>query len=154
MHTSVAESICNDRITLYLRRRLYNEYKSLIARAKAESYSLEQVVSETLDIRNNPTYRRNHESILPYAFEIPLKDLSKYADAVTRVTKNNLHFTGQVISTFATMTDKELLRVFSLTFLGNLAYLSRKSKEPIITTWALGMFRRAHEVMKSRPSAR
>lgn len=147
---SVAESICNDRESRYLRRRIYDEYTTLIARAKENNYSMEQIMDENLEIRNKPAYKRNHEIIFRYAFELPLKDLSKYADAVTRMTKNNLLFMGPVISSFATMTDADLADVCNLTLLGNLAYVGRKSTQPIISAWALGMFRRVHEVMKPR----
>ncbi len=147
---SVAESVFNNRESRYLRRRIYDEYKTLIERAKLNNYTMDQIMDENLEIRNKPTYKRNHEAILPFAFDMPMKDLSKYADTVTRMTKNNLAFIGPIISTFATLTDPELARACTLTLLGNLAYIGRKSKQPIISAWALGMFKRVYEVMKPR----
>ncbi len=147
---SVAESVFNNRESRYLRRRMYDEYKTLIERAKLNDYSMGQIMDENLEIRKKTTYIRNHEAILPFAFDIPLKDLSKYADAVTRMTKNSIGFMGRVMGVFATMTDSYLSRQCTLTLLGNLAYISRKSKEPMISTWALGMFKRVYEVMKPR----
>ncbi len=111
---------------------------------------MEKILEESLEIKHKPAYKQNHAAVFPYAFAMPLKTLSKYADAVTRITKNNLAFIGPVVSTFATMTDAELARGCNLTMLGNLAYISRKSEHPFIVHWALGMFSRLHEILKGR----
>jgi hypothetical protein len=150
VHTTVPESICNDRETRYLRKRIHSDYTNLIKRAKDNGYSMEQILENVLEIRNKPTYKQNHAAVFPYAFAMPLKVLSKYADAVTRMTKNNLAFVGPVVSTFATMTDADLARTCTLTLLGNLAYITRKSEQQFIVHWALGMFSRLHEILKGR----
>ncbi len=111
---------------------------------------MDEILEKSLEIRNTSAYKRNHASVFPYAFAMPLEVLSKYADAVTRLTKNNLVFLGPVISTFASMTDADLARVCSLTMLGNLAYISRKSEHTFIVSWALRMFKRIHTVMKDQ----
>jgi len=147
---SVADSVCNDRETKYLRKRIHYDYTSLIKRAKSNDYSMEQILEESLEIKSKPAYKQNHAVVFPYAFAMPLKTLSKYADAVTRMTKNNLAFVGPVVSTFATMTDADLARTCTLTLLGNLAYITRKSEQQFIVHWALGMFSRLHEILKGR----
>lgn len=149
-HPTVAESICNDRETRYLRKQIHYDYTSIIKRAKDNSYTMEQILEEVLQIRNKPAYKQNHAAVFPYAFAMPLKVLSKYADAVTRLTKNNLVFIGPVVSTFASMTDAELARACNLTMLGNLAYVSRKSEHPFVVNWSLRMFHRIHEILKGR----
>ena len=150
VHTTVPESICNDRETRYLRKRIHSDYTNLIKRAKDNDYSMEQILEESLEIKHKPAYKQNHAVVFPYAFAMQLKTLSKYADTVTRITKNNLVFMGPIVSTFATMTDAELARTCTLTLLGNLAYITRKSEHQFIIHWALGMFSRLHEILKGR----
>jgi hypothetical protein len=145
---SVAESIYNDRETKYLRKRIHYDYTSLIKRAKDNGYSLDKIIDESLEIRAKPSYKRNHEALFKYAFEMPFNTLSKYADAVTRITKNNLEFIAPVMVQFSTMTDRELVRQSNLTILANLAYISRKSNHALVVEWALRMIARLHEITK------
>lgn len=148
---SVAEGIYNDRETKYLRKRIHYDYTSLIKRAKSNGYSFDKIIDESSQIRSKPTYRQNHEAIFKYAFEMPFVILSKYADAVTRITKNNLQFVAPIMVQFSTMTDRELARNCTLTMLGNLAYISRKSTHSLVVDWALRMIVRLHEITKHAP---
>ncbi len=147
---SVAESICNDHETKNLRKRIHYDYTSLIKRAKRNGYSLDKIIDESAEIRNKPAYKKNHEAIFPYAFEMQLGILSKYADAVTRITKNNMEFLAPIMVQFSTMTDPVLARNANLTMLGNLAYVSRKSQHPLIVEWALRMITRLHDITHPR----
>jgi hypothetical protein len=149
---SVAESIYNARETKYLRKRIHYDYTSLIKRAKANGYSADKIIDESAEIRSKPAYKRNHAAVFPYAFEMPFHILSKYADAVTRVTKNNMGFIAPIMVHFSTMTDTKLAQNASLTMLGNLAYISRKSEYPLVVEWALRMIARLHEITHHRSS--
>jgi hypothetical protein len=98
---SVAESIYNARETKYLRKHIYYDYTSLIKRAKANDYSPDRLIEESAEIRSKSVYKKNHAAILPYAYEMPFHILSKYADAVTRVTKNNMAFLAPIMVQFS-----------------------------------------------------
>jgi hypothetical protein len=137
-----AEQIIMSRDAIYIRRRLKYDYKVLCRRARDERLPIENIIREGSRISNITRYVKHFEDMHPVMFNMKLRTLASYADAITRLNIKNAQFFYHLAVVMATITDDELTSWNSITPAGNLAYIIIKSPHAGISKWASRMLKR------------
>jgi len=139
-----AEQIIMSRDAIYIRRRLKYDYKVLCRRARDQHLPIENVIRESSRISNITRYASHFKTMSPVMFNMKLRTLASYADAITRLNIKNVQFFYHLAVVVGTLTDDELMSGASITVAGNFAYLAIKSPHRSISNWGIRMLKRIY----------